>query len=416
MIIYIPFIYFLLITVYIILKKGICIAAGLSGLYTVTSLFSLLIKLNPLLAMSYMVDYSLLEIDIWPTLTYCMLISLFIYPLYKYDEYLGVNIPITFTNRPINVLCNFYIAIFLLTLLLYGPDIFSSILSGDFGDVRANAYTSEFQKKGPVQNLLSILSNGSFFMIFFFFYNLASNTHSNKYNTLLLLASLSKPLISITAADRSCTYYWIMIFVFCYLFFRKAIVNDGIRKYLRRTSIFMGSGVLIYLIAVTISRFADRDYSAQGSVILYLGQPFLNFCNYWGNLSLSSYSYHEVLPITNYLFLGNVQMGDWYEHVASTTGVHINVFGSFIGQFISGIGTVNGCLFTLFLCLLEFIIIKKRYYNQNNFFVFFCVFAVTIIPFCGCIAYYYSVLDRAICSVLILFYLLLFNPPIVYKA
>lgn len=91
-----------------------------------------------------------------------------------------------------------------------------------------------------------------------------------------LCGSLSQLLIAINIADRSNFAYWILLMglgisiLFPY-FSRKAKVGTVV--------LLSGlvSVILVYFMAVTISRFDDRSGGTIGGIVTYSGQSYINF-------------------------------------------------------------------------------------------------------------------------------------------
>lgn len=150
-----------------------------------------------------------------------------------------------------------------------------------------------------IATIVMILGHSAYFLIPLFFYSLIINRKQIIFNCLILLSSTSPILLGILYADRSNTFYWVMLFVLCYIWFKKSF---SVRQkfYIKIIGSILLTVLIAYFIAVTTSRFGERDAGAEGSFIIYAGQPFLNFCNLWNNYYNPEWTLSRIFPFSTF--------------------------------------------------------------------------------------------------------------------
>ena len=154
--------------------------------------------------------------------------------------------------------------------------------------------------------------------------------------------------------------------------------------------------IVVYLALVTISRFGERDSGTEGGLLVYIGQPIINFCNIWDNLWTDNITTVRVLPITNFI-LGQKPLDSDY-------GVHINVFTSFVGVFLIDIGHLGAILIPLFISFVTSLFLRS-YKNSLTLTLRMSIIIVGIgtIVQCGIIGYYYITVGRVFTFFMFLF-------------
>lgn len=403
---YIPIVFFGILFLVIIKKRGFEVSAFVTLLYVITSFFSVL-----MFSMG-IVDNKLENPSFVATIVYCVLISLSIFPIYKIDiRY--VNLQNTQKNENI-IKTLVYIFFFNLILFLYlrFNEIYSIIRSGDFLALRQSIQSEDIGHatgfKGVLVIMTNILSSVSFVMIFIFFISLTYYQKSWKFNLMIFLGSLPQILSGILTVNRSNIFYYIIIFSLCCVIFWKRIPRiTKIRFGIPVLSVFIS--MIIYFSAVTISRF-DNTHTSYGSVdnslISYAGMPYSNFCYFFDNYKNPDWmSTRFLLPVTNYVFNDYRAGTEREQEQSDKTGFNCVVFMTFLGSFMMDSNQLMPFIFVI-IYLSLFKLCHKHIRQKSIPLVWFMViFILLIIPSVGCLSYFYTNPFRSMALYLLLLYI-----------
>ena len=152
-----------------------------------------------------------------------------------------------------------------------------------------------------------------------------------------LLGSTPQLIAGIFQADRSQVVYWGVMFVVLVTFFYKSIRGRKLRSVLLYVLPVLAIGV-VYLVAVTISRWGEGDSGTEGGTIRYLGMNYFNFCNFFNYFWNTPHSLCEIFPLTYKLF--GVDYWIWGELVEKESGFYVYTFSTFLGYICSISGTI----------------------------------------------------------------------------
>lgn len=408
--IFVPFLVFSFFLVKVLKRNGFDLSAYLISLYLITSILAIFLYSQDF---DYLYgNYSTFEISIVPTIVYCGMIMLCIVPFIMYNT----NKPRTLRKisnvKLFNLITTVYFFVFIGILVIFAEDIVFRIAFGDLGELRDMQYAGELtnaQEKftGPLRYLstvFTLLGDGASFMIVFFFYSICALNNSVKKNVTILLSSLSPVVLGFITIDRSKTTFWIILFVLSFIMFRQYIPKEQ-KVFLRSLGIVLFAILGIYLFGVTISRFGDMNEGAGGGALSYIGQPYLNFCEIWNKVNIQEVHTERVLPFTNFI-LGNdiSKIGEDIRAMSNASGVHLNVFFSFVGMFLVDLGQLAAIFipFLLFLLMIS-VVNKTQGRNYTNLYSFTLVFGFATILGCGIITYFYTTMARTISFFLFLF-------------
>lgn len=402
MLAYVTFIYFLIVFLYIIKKRGLDISACIIGIYLLSSFCSIyLLKSDP--------EYMNKVPTLIPTLIYCSMISLVVYPFYRFNSN-KVRKLAPINERYFNILSWILIVGFVFAVVLFKDDILLRLAMGsDIGQLRGQGTVELGNAQANLSAPLRIIS--SFFMtiismsavsFLLFFYSISYLKKKWYFNMLLFLSTMGCMIASIVSIDRSVFFYWIIDFIFIYILFRQYLPTR-----VKRITIIFG-GVLVglaisYLLLVTFSRFEDN---AIASIANYFGQSYLNFCWFWDNYNAPIVNFGFFFPILTH-FLGidwgapvePVSFG-WF--VEARVGYFVNLFYTFMGSVILYLGqwaVIPYCV--LFTIISNKVLNKHRQFGINTFIK---VFIFAVIPFCGVILYLYVDYIRALGAIVMLFF------------
>ena len=187
--VYFVFAYFVFLFLFIFKKRGYDVSAFVTSLYIVTSFFSILIKEN---------DYfpeSLTNPSLTSSIIYCLLITMAIYPIYRYriDNIRGINYV---KESTIKLLTYFFFLCFLFVLVCYWKDILFIMAFGDWrvlrDMVRDGNLSLSTQFSGVIKYIalfIGVIGSSSFVMFPVFFVSLCFLRKPWWYNIMGLLGT-----------------------------------------------------------------------------------------------------------------------------------------------------------------------------------------------------------------------------------
>lgn len=412
--VFFPLVFFSFILYNIIKRNGFDLSACITLMYVIISVFSVILS-NYDYDFAYS-NYSKVEIGVIPTFVYCFSIAICIYPFYKYNSNKARTLLTIKNTQFLDILVYTYLATFVILIAIFWKDILFILAYGDMGELRQMQYegilTNALDAKGGfvrrIGGILSIIGDGAYFMIPIFFYTLSRLNKKKIYLFFILLGSISPVLLGFVQIDRSKTAFWICIFVMSYFMFKPYLVSKAQKKTLKQMFMIVGGFLLFYLAIVTISRFGDREEGTSGGLIVYLGQPFINFCDIWNNIDSDHFFVSRVLPLITFVFQGSSgtkEIVDYLMSSASRTGLHLNVFFTFVGMFLVDMGRIAAVLVPL---LLYFIInnVIGKYTNRttNTLSSMIVIFGFAVILQCGIIIYFYTTVPRALAFWFFIYY------------
>lgn len=402
MLAYVTFIYFLILFIYIIRKRGVDISACIIGLYLLNSLGSIYLLNN---------DYGYInkEPSLIPTIIYCTMVTLVTYPFYKFKSNQIRLLP-QVNDRYFNILSWTMIVGFVFAVILFKDDVVLRLAMGDeLGQLRGQGTSdlgnAQANLSGPlrlVANVFMTIISMSAISFLLFFYSLSYLNKKWYFNILLFLSTMGCMIASIIGVDRSVFFYWIIDFVFIYVLFKPYMPAK-----IKRVSVIFGSVLLglaaSYILLITFSRFEDNMFE---SIANYLGQSYLNFCWFWDNYDAPIVNFGFFFPILSH-FLGidwgapveAVSFG-WF--VEARVGYFVNLFYTFMGSVMLYLGQWAVVPY----CVLYTIITNKVLNRNDNFGIqsFIRLFIFAVVPFCGVILYLYVDYIRALGALVMLYF------------
>lgn len=403
MLAYFVFAYFLLLFLYIVKKRGIDISACIIGLYMISTLGSIYLLKN---------DEEYMEKDptFIPTLIYCSMITLVVYPFYKFNSN-KVRRMHRVNDRWFNILSWTLILGFIFAVILFKDDIVLRLAMGDeIGQLRGRATRELGSAQDNLSGPLRIISNVFMTMIsmsavafILFFYSITYLHKKIIFNALLFLSTLGCMVASIVGIDRSVFFYWIIYFIFIYVMFRPYLSSKVKAVTLIVGGVMLGA-VIAYMALITLSRFKDNAFE---SIASYSGQSYLNFCWFWDHYEAPICNWGLFFPILSHFFgidwgapVGAVSFG-WF--VETKVGYFVNLFYTFMGTIMLYLGQWA----VIPYCICYTVVTNKVLNNRKKAFgvqSFIRVFIFAIIPYSGVIAYAYNDYIRATGAIVMLFF------------
>lgn len=397
---YIPAIYFSILTLYLIKKRGIDASSYISLIYTATSILAVgidVMGLNPNLV-------SLASL--LPTILYCILLTLFIIPVAIIDlnSYEGIYLQ----NRK---LIRWFIYIFFATFVGYTVAYFNDVkfvvTYGDFAELKVNGYEGDgiqLTKYPTVIELflfpIRVLANASVVMIFIFFFNITYMKEKWWINAMAIISSTTVIIVGILLIDRSSTFFWVLI-----LGLAVSMFWNNMSAKIKSTAIGFSTILILaaasYAMSVTKDRFEDRDGGSEGGIVMYLGQPYYHFCEIWdyypapdGITTKSLFS--SIHKFILHDFDGTVP---YQKEMGLKSNMDLGVFYTHLGSFILSAGKIGPFMITIVYLLIFYYLFKEcdvfRVVNNKNvkcmpFENLMIMFFLLCIPTVGCINHYYE--------------------------
>lgn len=398
MLAYLTFSYFLFLFLKIYKKHGLDISAVIVAVYMVSALCSVL-----LLSGKGGVVYTKLIPSFIPTVIYCAMITLVVYPFYKFNsnkkrEFKMMN------QRLFSTMAWTYIIAFFSSIILFREDlIFRFALGSEIGELRgaalANAQSSLSGLSRLLFNFFGVILSLSPVAFLLFLYSLSFLHKKWWFNVLLFMSSMGCIVQGIMGIDRSMTAYWMIDLVFIYV-----LMSPYLKRESKRIVFFLGivaaSLALAYIILMTFSRFGDNS---ESSVLNYLGQSYLNFCWFWDNYTPPLTNWGFFFPISNH-FLG-VDFGapvapvEFGEFIEPKVGFFVNVFYTFLGTILLYLGQWAVIPYCICFFFASKYLLGKR---VKGFHSYIRVFVVAIVPYSGFISYVFVDYIMALAAILLL--------------
>lgn len=404
----IPFIYFLFFFIYVVKRKTIkSLVSVVLLLYTITSLGAILIDFFN----AYGGSCPETKINFTPTILYCSLITLILIPFLQAKDEKIQHISIIKNTFFIDIMVYIYFGIFLFMILFLTPDIIRNMtlanidenIKADFRFGNINYLTVGGWELSIAKRCMQ-LSTGSLNLLFIFFYSICFLKKKLLYNLMILLGSLTTCISSLITLDRSRIVYWLMVFILCTAFFYRFMNQKTKSVIIKAGIIFLSMGV-IYIVIMNILRFGNRsDMDTNYFLLSYLGQSFINFCNFYEHLFLSEYSIHAAFPIIYHWFgEGSSSIAaNWFEVIQARSGIFIMCFSTFLGEFLSTIGLFNTILWCLGCYISLKILLRRKTLQSISFFKLHLMFVLINIPYLGIFAHFYHEYTLNICTIIFL--------------
>lgn len=355
--------YFVTLFSYIRKKRNIDVYVILLSAYTLTSL------LCAIYFVSGQKDYTQVSIIGFIYLFICVLLLLS--PFRNFKLNIG-NISTNVNNPIIKTLVYIYIVTGLVSIYYTLPDTIDLYRSGEWGLLRQALYEDEesvvlyhsaFERLA--KNLHSYLNPLGVVMCFYYL----SKWETNKFLTVILFVSwLFNAFLGATlVASRGLIVTLLLQFIMLFFLFKDSI-SKGVKKLLSVTMIILSIPVVLYMIAVSVSRFGEDD--AGNSVFAYLGHSMLNFNQ---NVLGTMHDYAGGRYFFSYfisLFGGNPEIDLQALGYKGSTGFY-TIVGDYYLDF-GPIGTI--IIFLLFTLLLRSLMQKKHLRLSNLILIMYFAF------------------------------------------
>lgn len=390
----VPFVFFTALTFYLWIRhRNFDVCVYMTALYAFTAFFSIVLVWGEMLYGAGGIDFNNgnLKLSATPTFLYCVFIALGILPftmIYGRDmKKISARAPLL-----IDILSVVLIAEALLNLyLIY--DSTGDILSGDLAALRADHYEGiispaemKAQSMPAIFGYFYYLNPSTILALPIWFYNISCRNVKWWYNGLLLITSLSMPLAGIQAVDRTECLFYVLMFLFCYFFFR------GMMSRKTKVRLYLLGGVLgvlitTYFLAVSVARFDTRRSGTAEGLIKYTGQNYINFCYFWENGKFNLISPEREFPLTWHTFFDIDSNPERRAVRSGQQGFPISVFPSYIGDIMIDLSPLGMAMWMIYFFLLCCVVIRSPHREEMDISEVLAVFMAAITPVFG-IFYY----------------------------
>lgn len=394
----VPFIYFSCIALWQFFRnsKRIDIGVLIAAIYAVSGFFSIWVQEYNLLYYNYNVSFI-------ATIIYCLLLTLNLYPFLKYSH-LGIN-NIKPINNPKLLKQLAWIAIIWFSVsLFFSFSQMMKVLTGDMAAMRAAIYAGDteiswmqslpYPLRLPI-TIFNLIFGVPWILILLAFFSLYVQKLPIKYFLFFFLAALSGPVSGIINVDRSSVVYWLLSLLGIYLLFFPLIPSKH-KKYLNSFLFIVIFSLIVYLGAMTISRFGERDVGTisgtYGGIIEYLGQSYPNFCYFFDEFTPAFTNLNLIFPFSAKYIFGEEFVGgvNLQQVMELKTGIATGVFYTYLGQIRIFCGMFVMFLFCFIYYIFSKIVLQKTRKTCFTLFTMYAYFGLSSIMLLGPFVYFYS--------------------------
>lgn len=397
---YIPAIYFSILTGILFMKRGLDACTYISLIYTATSLFAVGIDIMGL--SPNLVSFA----SLLPTILYCLLLTLFIVPVYFIDlsAYKGIKFR---SQKFLRLVTYAYFASLVCFLLAYMNDLKFIISYGDFGELKNLVYEGDAYQLTSYPSIIElflypvrVIVGSSVIMIFIFFFNITFLKEKWWINVMAVVSSGSVIVDGILHIDRSSTFFWVLLLGLSVSMFWN-FMQPKIKSIAIGFTTVLVLAAATYALAVTKDRFEDRDGGSEGGIVMYLGQPYYHFCEIWDYYPAPDGITTKSLFPSLHVFLLKDYAGAvaYQQEMGLKTNMDLGVFYTHLGSFMLSAGNFGPFMITIVYLLVFYLIMKddnsmpSKKGKDSNYFPFeklMIIYFLLCIPTVGCICYYYE--------------------------
>ena len=291
------------------------------------------------------------------------------------------------------------VLLFLSVLIL--PAIVQSFRVGA-NDIRMGYYTyhGNFITATAI-HFIDIISPISYSLLTLSFYMFSFFDGYNKEKKIIFIASLAAPYYGILSGGRTQMIYWLLSLIFNYMLFRSYLPKQGKKQLIKFVSVVFVF-IFIYFIRSTIDRFANSSLGTNDSLLLYMGQPYLNFCYFYEDFHrTASITLSRIFPLTDSIFNGVFDLQAYRDAMYSASGMDIGVFYTLLGDLFVDIGLNGMYIYAFIYMVLAFTVTRKKQIYLSDVLILGLLY---LIPLQG--VFYYSFWKRQVtfCALIVLIF------------
>lgn len=293
-------------------------------------------------------------------LLHIFLLSLLLIPLIRYGNYIDIT-KIKITEKSLNTFSWWIIIPSILAVICSISDAVDMFKYGNMLRARelfmqGKIESSLVTKFGYIGYFITLGRYTSFIALFLYFYYIFILQKKNRITQLLLIASLSMPIFTLTVAGRDGVFRWGLFFIFCIILFRKHLSWRKHRQFWCSIIILFLAGVSIFSI-ITRDRFSENRNGVVYSVLRYLGEPYYLFSygyERFGERPMSD-NILDPFPVITQEKRQNLNLNKRFR-----ADYFLNTFPTIAGSIEISIGTVKSFYLITFLFVILFLIFWKR--------------------------------------------------------
>lgn len=181
---------------------------------------------------------------------------------------------------------------------------------------------------------------------------------------LLLIPTMNYILIGYNTGIRGNIISYMAMFL-CMIIFLNPIFSKTQKKYIKKASFLVGTIILLLFVAISSSRYEGNTSSSKSTMDVWLLQylsegPVLFNAQIWEktpdtNGDVNFHFYKKQLGMKTY-----VTYREREEHYLGKNGLRIEVFRTYVGDFLTDMGKVGTFLFC---CIISFFVLRM---NRGN--------------------------------------------------
>lgn len=408
-----PFLWFTFLTILLWRKhKGVDISVYMSALYALTSFLAIVIVAGDMLGEGGILFYNEdAEFGLVPTVIYCVFLTMSIVPFHlvyiREVKEITCNAPILLDAVSLFLIVESFVNLYLVA------DSTLDILSGDLAAIRSSVYAGDetpaqmkAETMGYLFRLLTYFNVSTLLCLPILGFNLCFRQKPWWWNLLLFFASLSLPIAGIQSADRTDFVFWGLMLLYCFVFFWPHSSSRLRRIVILSLSPIVVLGV-VYVTAVSQSRFENQNGGAAGRNVQYAGQGYVNFCFFWKYANYDELALERIFPAYSHFVKKVDSNAKRREERSGRQGFFISVFATFIGDLMLDTSPVGMMIWVICFTLFGLLLVRSSHRTLYDVSEVLLLFVMACIPLFGIFYYRFSAFFYSIMLMLAL--LLYFN-------
>ena len=390
------FYFFIILIFFLKIRKENSIRRWVFGLYTFSAFWSVLYPL--VLPVNYQQD-----VIAYVYYTICTLIIL--YPIWRFGKVSCLD----FTYPEKFIIYSSYVLIVfgILGLINVLPQIFSlRTYINNVSDVRTAYYRGDALAETST-SFVFVLANWVSYIQFFSPIFAWLNFFKGKKIVAVLLCFVSflPAFNGLIIGEREASVVVLSNFIFSFIFFRP-ILSDKFISAVKKIGLLLTSPFVVFIIAMTFSRFDDSDGGILGGLLVYIGEQPYNFSYFFSHINIEQQHLGGRLSFS-YMFPESQRLeGQINDYI--NAGEYLNVFAAIPGSIL--LDFAYSAIIVILLISLFFLSVfsskRNRKTNKYNFSVFMALLIYYQIVFMG--IFYFDFTSKYVVFMCILMFIAYF--------
>jgi oligosaccharide repeat unit polymerase len=359
--VYIVFCYFIFLFFYT-KKKYTRIAIFLVAVYTFSILFSIILYNSD-------IDYRYTSLS--ASIVFCVTLLFYFIPFFKKDLKIDSTYDANFLKR--FTIIGYCLSIILIIGCLFLLTKIQEAMAYGLVELRQDTvYKGEevLMNYSLIEHIghsiLRWLGGLSYSALIMFFYAFLYIKKKYLLKILLILSSLSTVYLGLLNGGRTNLIYWTLFFIFCLILFWSYFTPKKKKLILVITLVFL-LVLSSYFIFITVKRVElGSGYGMSNFLISYIGQPYLNFCDFFDNMNYHPYTLRRIFPLTSSLLSGRFNLSDYRDLIFFKSNMNIGVFYTHLGDLYVDVGIVGMFLYSVLFFLISKKMMKKEVFSLSD--------------------------------------------------